>query len=194
MKIHQTVYPANKSPFFSSVECEHVQMAVCYFIVKTDEMYTIKQSVVLPMTKEVCWAFFSNPHNLNKLTPPDLHFLILSGADQKMYPGQMIAYEVKPLPGYTTKWLTEIKHVQLYEQFVDEQRVGPYSMWYHIHQFKEVEGGIEVSDIVHYRMPFGWLGKLVHHLFIKKKLERIFSYRNKVMKQLFSTTYANREN
>jgi len=82
-------------------------------------------------------------------------------------------------------WLTEITHVKPLEYFVDEQRFGPYSLWHHQHHFKEVEGGVEMTDIVHYKIP-GWIiGTIAHELYIKQQLEGIFEFRTKRVNELF---------
>ena len=104
-------------------------------------------------------------------------FHILSGADRPMYPGQIIQYIVTPVLGIKTKWVTEITHVKDRSYFVDEQRFGPYALWHHKHFIKEIEGGVEMEDIVDYKVPFGWLGQLVHPFLVKPKLEEIFKYR-----------------
>lgn len=114
-------------------------------------------------------------------------FHILSDiAATKMYPGQIIEYYVTPLAGIKMHWVTEITHVQDKIYFVDEQRFGPYSFWHHQHFLKEVPGGIEMTDTLHYKVPFGFLGKLVNALFIKKKINEIFEYRYKALEKLFN--------
>jgi ligand-binding SRPBCC domain-containing protein len=94
-----------------------------------------------------------------------------------MYPGQIIEYTVKPVLGIPLYWMTEITHVEDHKYFVDEQRFGPYSMWHHQHHFKEIEGGVEMTDIVHYKLPLGILGDIAHALFVKAQLTHIFDYR-----------------
>ena len=103
-----------------------------------------------------------------------------------MYPGQIINYIVTPVLGIPMRWTTEITHVDHMRYFVDEQRFGPYAMWHHQHWFREVPGGVEMTDIVDYAIPFGYLGRIAQSLFVKSKLEEIFDYRFKVVDQLFS--------
>ena len=112
-------------------------------------------------------------------------FHILSGADRPMYQGQIIQYIVKPFAGYATKWVTEITHVRNEEYFVDEQRFGPYSLWHHKHFLKEIEGGVEMEDIIDYKIPFGIIGQIVQPFLVKKQLESIFKYREHKLKELF---------
>jgi ligand-binding SRPBCC domain-containing protein len=102
-----------------------------------------------------------------------------------MYPGQVITYKVKPLLGIPLFWMTEITHVLPGKFFVDEQRFGPYSLWHHQHHFEAVEGGVMMTDIVHYKAPFGFLGDIAVSLFIKKQLNEIFEFRKKKVTELF---------
>ena len=112
-------------------------------------------------------------------------FIVKSEVPQKMYEGLMVAYTVKPLVGIPMNWVTEIKTVRDLEFFVDEQRVGPYKIWHHEHHFKAVAGGVEMTDIVTYVLPFGILGRLVHPFLVRPKLEQIFSYRFQKVDAIF---------
>ena len=102
-----------------------------------------------------------------------------------MFGGQIIEYIVTPLFGIKTKWITEITHIREGEYFVDEQRFGPYSLWHHKHFFKEIEGGIEMEDLLHYKLPFGILGQMVHPILVKPKLDEIFEYRKNKLVEMF---------
>lgn len=139
----------------------------------------------LPIQLEDAWEFFSSPKNLVKITPKTMGFKIISGAEREMYPGQIIQYKVNPLPFYQTTWVTEITYVKHKEYFVDEQRFGPYTLWHHKHFFREIEGGVEMIDIVDYKAPFGALGKLLSGGLIKKELSKIFAYRKQTLIELF---------
>lgn len=110
--------------------------------------------------------------------------LYLSG-NGKMYPGQIIRYKVQGIPGVNMHWVTEITHVKEPFYFVDEQRFGPYALWHHQHHFREVKGGVEMTDEVNYALPLGPLGILAHALFVKRELNRIFDYRFKKLEELF---------
>ena len=112
-------------------------------------------------------------------------FDILTGADKAMFPGQIIQYKVSPFPGYTTKWVTEITHVKEENYFVDEQRFGPYALWHHKHFLREIEGGVEMEDIIDYKIPYGVLGQLAHPVLVKGQLRKIFSYREKKLIELY---------
>ncbi|MGC9343349.1 MAG: SRPBCC family protein [Bacteroidales bacterium] len=148
-------------------------------------MYTLKTIQKLPITLDEAWDFFSSPANLKDITPAHMGFHILTDIPGKMYPGMIIAYIVKPLLGIPLKWVTEITHVIEKEYFVDFQIMGPYKIWHHQHHFKEIEGGIEMTDIVSYSLPLGFLGKWARWLFVGKKVEQIFEYRYKVLEEKF---------
>ena len=132
------------------------------------------------------WDFFSNPTNLSNITPPDTGFKIISKYHGNiMYEGQIIEYTVSPVLHIPLYWMTEITTVADKKYFVDEQRFGPYSLWHHQHHFKEIDGGVEMKDIVHYKIPFGFIGNFANTLFVKKQLQNIFSYRWKKTEELF---------
>jgi len=135
---------------------------------------------------QTCWDFFSSPANLKRITPSYMGFDVKTEVPTQMYEGLIIAYTVKPLLGIPVEWVTEITHVKDKSFFVDEQRKGPYTMWHHEHHFKEVEGGVEMTDIVSYIRPFGFLGKLVEPFLVKPKLEEIFAYRFKIVEEVFA--------
>ena len=140
-------------------------------------MHILEREITLDTDPDTLWDFLSTPENLNDLTPPELHFKILSEVPDKMYNGLTILYEIQiPLFG-KRRWLTEIKHIESGTFFVDEQRAGPYKLWYHQHRIEAVDKRTRMIDRVCYQLPFGVLGLLVHRLWVKKMLETIFSYR-----------------
>ena len=148
--------------------------------------YSFKQVQILPVTPAIAWQFFSDPANLARITPPALRFCVISRYHgEHIYPGQLIEYKLCPLAGIRVYWMTEITHVKAPEYFVDEQRFGPYSLWHHQHHFREVPGGVEMTDIVHYRIPFFFLGDIANAVFVKRKLRHIFEYRRKVIETIF---------
>ncbi len=148
-------------------------------------IYTLHTKQNLPISLEEAWDFLSSPKNLQTITPSYMGFDIVSGADRNMYPGQIIQYKVSPLLGIKTTWVTEITHVVDKEYFVDEQRFGPYALWHHKHFLKQIPGGVEMEDIVDYKLPFGFLGSLGHPIIVKPKLKEIFDYRHKKLEELF---------
>jgi ligand-binding SRPBCC domain-containing protein len=148
-------------------------------------MYQLKSTQFIPASIETCWDYFSSPNNLKEITPKNMGFIIKTDLPGKMYEGMMIEYIVTPLLGIPMNWITEIKAVKEGVFFIDEQRKGPYKIWHHEHHFKAVEGGVEMTDIVSYEVPFGILGKLVHPLIVRPKLEQIFKYRTKRVDEIF---------
>ncbi|GHC59474.1 SRPBCC family protein [Ulvibacter litoralis] len=149
------------------------------------KIYRLHKKQNLPITKTQAWNFLSDPKNLKVITPSYMGFNIVSGADRPMYAGQIIQYIVTPVLGIKTTWVTEITHVREGEYFVDEQRFGPYALWHHKHFIKEIEGGVEMEDIIDYKVPMGILGQLVHPILVLPKLEEIFEYRTKKLEELF---------
>lgn len=148
-------------------------------------LYAIHTTQKLPISLQEAWDFIANPKNLAVITPDTMGFKTLSGDDGKMFAGQIIEYTITPLFGLKMSWVTEITHVQDNAFFVDEQRYGPYAFWHHKHFLKEIPGGVEMEDIVHYKLPMGFLGRLVHPFLVKPKLKEIFDFRHKKLVELF---------
>lgn len=148
-------------------------------------IYNLYSKQTFPITVEVAWEFLSNPKNLKKITPEYMSFDIVSGGDRPMFSGQIIQYVVTPIFGIKTKWVTEITHLVKNEYFVDEQRFGPYVLWHHKHFIKEIGGGVEIEDIIDYKVPFGFLGRIFHPIMVKPKLKEIFKFRSEKLKDLF---------
>lgn len=149
------------------------------------KIYTLHKKQKLPISLEKAWEFLSDPRNLKVITPEYMGFHILSGADRPMFEGQIIQYIVTPVLGIKTKWVTEITHSSDKNYFVDEQRFGPYALWHHKHFIKEIEGGVEMEDIIDYKLPFGILGQWMHPILVQPKLNEIFDYRKKKLEDLF---------
>ncbi len=140
---------------------------------------------------EDLWRFIATPSNLSKITPASMGFEILSpNLPDLMYEGMIIHYRVRPLPFYTTEWVTEITHIKPGEYFVDEQRVGPYKMWHHQHLLQADADGVQMTDIVSYQLPLGAIGTLGNHLLVKHRLKQIFDFREKALAQCFAQPYA----
>jgi ligand-binding SRPBCC domain-containing protein len=149
-------------------------------------IHVLQRCQILPIPLEECWDFFSDPRNLPKITPKSLDFMVLGTLPERMHPGLMIQYRVRPFLNLPVRWLTEITHVDPRRYFVDEQRVGPYRLWHHEHWFKSTAPRqTEVRDLVHYVLPFGPLGEVAHSLFVRGELRRIFDFREDVTRQLF---------
>lgn len=151
-------------------------------------IYQLYKEQKVPASIEEVWDFISSPKNLKKITPDYMGFDITSKhLPDKMYPGMIISYIVKPVLGIKTTWVTEITHVKDNEFFVDEQRVGPYTIWHHQHRVQAIEGATLMTDIVSYKPPFGILGRMANSLLIADKLEEIFAYREKALIEIFGS-------
>jgi ligand-binding SRPBCC domain-containing protein len=139
--------------------------------------------------KEI-WEFISSPGNLQQITPEDMGFIITSNnGSEKMYEGMIITYKVSPLFSIKVDWVTEITKIKEYEYFIDEQRIGPYSLWHHRHKIEPVEGGVLMTDIVTYKPPFGFIGAIANSLIIRKRLKQIFDYREHALDKRFSSDF-----
>ncbi len=149
-------------------------------------MHTLKKVQTLPISIEKAWNFFSSPANLKEITPSHMGFHITSGYQgEKMYSGMIISYKVKPLLNIPLNWVTEITHVQEPYYFVDEQRFGPYTFWHHKHFLKEVATGVEMTDLVHYKIPMSLFGNIINSIYVRGRLNAIFSYRYQKLTELF---------
>lgn len=135
---------------------------------------------------EQAWKFFSSPHNLTLITPPDMDFHIKSrNLPEEIHDGVMIEYRVRPVMRIPAKWISEITNVLPPFKFTDRQISGPYRLWEHEHTLEETENGVMVTDEIRYALPFGFLGVIAHNLFVKKRLQSIFEYRRKALKKMF---------
>lgn len=142
------------------------------------KVYSLQSMQRVPAGLDEVWAFFSDARNLLGITPPHLNLKVTGEVfGESVYAGQVMTYKVKPLLGIPLSWMTEITHVEEKKYFVDEQRKGPYKLWHHQHHFKSIAGGVEMTDLVHYRLPLGPLGSLANSFIVKKELEKIFTYR-----------------
>lgn len=151
-------------------------------------MYKLEKKTIIPVNINEAWSFFSDPLNLDLLTPDDMGFQIISTELSPMYPGQIIQYIVRPFLNIPMKWTTEITQVQAPDFFIDNQITGPYSIWHHQHFFKQIDSNhTEIKDLLHYKLPFGILGEWVHYLFVKNRVQEIFEYREKKLLHLFSS-------
>ena len=149
------------------------------------EIYTFQRTQKLPISLSEAWEFLSNPKNLSILTPTEMNFTIISKDEKPMYAGQVIQYSVTPIAGIKATWISEITHLEEGKYFVDLQLYGPYAFWHHKHFIHEIDGGVEMEDIIDYKVPFGIFGRIFHPLLVKPKLEKIFSYRQKKLVEIF---------
>ncbi|MEN5233504.1 SRPBCC family protein [Sphingobacterium faecium] len=151
-------------------------------------IYQIELTQQLNCDIQTAWDFFSSPHNLAKITPKDMEFVIVNDVPEKpVYAGQIIDYKVTPLFGVRMKWRTKITHVEHHNSFTDLQVNGPYKLWRHFHEFMPNEEGVLMRDLVTYELPFGFIGRIANKLIVRKKLVNIFKYRYYVLEKMFNT-------
>lgn len=148
-------------------------------------MFKLHKTQKVPITLQEAWDFLKSPKNLEKMTPEAMGFKIIDGAERPTYAGQLISYEVTPLFGIKTKWVSKITQVENLNYFTDEQLYGPYALWHHTHFIKEIDGGVEMEDLIYYKVPFGFLGRLVHPILVKPQLDKIFEFRSQKLVELF---------
>jgi ligand-binding SRPBCC domain-containing protein len=147
--------------------------------------FVLERRQLLPITLDTAWSFFTNPANLVNITPPEMDFRVTSPPQHETYAGQIITYNVRPLLRVAVSWTTEITHVEPLRFFVDEQRFGPYRFWHHQHRFSEVDGGVEVHDLVHYLLPYERFTGIINTLIVAPRLKRIFDFRHQALVTLF---------
>jgi ligand-binding SRPBCC domain-containing protein len=135
------------------------------------------------------FAFFKDPGNLARLTPPWLGFTILDATDAEVREGTEIRYRIRLL-GVPLNWKSRITAYVENSHFADEQLAGPYASWNHQHTFRAVDGGVEMTDTVAYRLPFGVLGRLVHWLVVRHQLRAIFDFRTRAITECFGASSA----
>ena len=149
-------------------------------------MYTLHKEILVDTPLEKAWAFISHPKNLDRITPDDMAFRIVSDVPDTMYNGLIVEYRVKiPLMGWQT-WVSELKHIRDMESFVDEQKIGPYRFWYHEHRIEPAGDQVRITDHISYEVPFGPFGRIAHGLFIRSTLERIFRHRETAFRSLLA--------
>ena len=148
------------------------------------KLHRLKTVQRLPIGLDEAWAFFSDPANLREITPPSMDFRVTSELPPRMYAGLIVTYTVRPLLGVPVSWVTEITHVEEPYRFVDEQRFGPYRFWHHQHLFREVDGLVEMTDLVHYASPTP-AGRLVDRWVVGPRVKEIFEYRARVLRERF---------
>jgi len=149
-------------------------------------VHSIKTIQKIPGDINAIWQFFSKPENLPVITPPWLRLKVTSQYHGPIiYPGQIIEYTVCPIASIPLYWMTEITQVIPQQLFVDEQRYGPYSLWHHQHHFVQIAGGVQMTDIVHYKIPLGFLGEIANQLYVHNRLKQLFIFRFHKAAELF---------
>ncbi len=131
------------------------------------------------------FGFFADAMNLESLTPPLLHFSVLTPPPIEMRTGALISYRMR-VHGIPVRWLTRIEQWEPESRFVDRQLRGPYRLWHHTHTFEPVAGGTLMRDRVRYAIPLGPLGRVAEALFVRRDLERIFDFRREAVERLLN--------
>lgn len=147
--------------------------------------HVLIRKTVIKKNIEQLFDFFSKAENLNSITPPLLGFKIITPLPVEMKKGTIIDYKIK-LNGIPFSWRTEITKWDPPFLFEDTQIKGPYKLWIHEHRFDEKEGMTIMTDTVRYLSPGGIFEFIPHNLMVKKKVEFIFDYREKVLNELFA--------
>lgn len=150
-------------------------------------MTILKQEQFLRIGLDEAWSFFSTPRNLNRITPNDMTFEIVSDVPDMMYEGMLINYRLRPMFNIPLRWCTEITHIREKEFFIDEQRIGPYRMWHHEHHFKAVDGGILMTDLLQYDIGKSVIGVIAGKLFVDLRVKEIFSFRYETLETYFNS-------
>jgi ligand-binding SRPBCC domain-containing protein len=152
------------------------------------KVYTINQKQFIKADLDTVWGFFSTPANLDKITPAHMKFVTLHmTGGEKMYAGQLISYKVSPFPFLRLRWTTEIRQVVDKKLFIDQQKLGPFALWYHQHFFESKDSGVEMTDEVVYALPFGWLGRLTNWLVVANDVKKIFEFRRQAVESIFNS-------
>ena len=150
------------------------------------KLYSLHYKQTIPASLDTVWNFMSSPKNLKEITPTTMGFDITTqNLADKVHAGMIISYKVKPILGIKLNWVTEITHLEENKFFVDEHRFGPYKFWHHQHHLNVVPGGVEMIDLIHYKLPMGIFGRMGNSLFVKKQLKQIFEFRFKALESKF---------
>lgn len=144
--------------------------------------YWLKAEMTVDQPLETVFQFFADARQLERITPPWLNFKILTPMPVEMKAGLLLDYQIS-IHKIPIKWRTEIASWEPPYRFVDQQLKGPYRLWHHEHTFEEVDGKTLVKDRVQYK-PIG--GALVHSLFVKRDLAKIFTYRQEQIAAIFA--------
>jgi len=146
--------------------------------------YILRAEQYVPRPLAEVFAFFSKAENLEQLTPPWLHFQILTVDPTPVQKGTLIRYALR-WRIFPIRWTTEITEWEPPHRFVDLQLKGPYKLWHHEHRFISEGDGTRITDEVQYMLPFGILGSIAHALKVKRDVETIFAYRTNAVNRLF---------
>lgn len=148
-----------------------------------EEVFISVQELAAPRAE--VFAFFSDPANLEALTPPWLNFEVLTARPLPQGEGALFEYRLR-VRGLPLRWRTLIEAFVPNERFVDRQIAGPYALWLHTHRFEDLPGGgTRMTDTVRYRVGWGLVGRIVTALWVRRDVATIFAYRTQVLAARF---------
>lgn len=147
--------------------------------------YTLQREQILPVSPVEAFGFFADVLNLEAITPPWLHFSVVTEGEIAMRPGALIEYRLR-LHALPLRWLTRIESWEPDRRFADVQVRGPYRFWHHTHTFVPCEDGTRMRDVVRYALPLGPVGRLARALVVRRDLDRIFDFRRDAVTARFT--------
>ncbi len=150
--------------------------------------YTLKREQTIARPRAEVFSFFEKPENLAKITPPSMEFKILTPQPITMTSGALIDYTLR-IFGIRQRWTTLILMYEPPTEFVDVQLRGPYVFWRHTHHFEETADGTRVVDYIEYILPYGFFGRMINALFIRRQLKGIFDYRGRKIREIFENEH-----
>ena len=159
-------------------------------------IYRMDAAQTLSTDLETAWVFFSDPHNLARITPPQMRFQITGNPPSSIQPGLIITYRLTPLPALPLRvsWATEIARVDAPHYFADDQIAGPYALWHHEHRFEETDHGVLATDRVHWSLPLDPISAPFAQLAVVPQLQRIFRFRAQALSERFGPSAAGASN
>jgi len=149
--------------------------------------YQFVAEQIIPQSQDKVFTFFADARNLQTLTPPWLHFHILTPGRIDMHAGQMVQYALR-VRGLPIRWTTAICDWHPPHEFVDIQLNGPYAFWHHRHRFESLGSQTRIIDEIHYGLPLGWLGRLLNRAFVRRDIEMIFRFRERTIGRVFESS------
>ena len=156
------------------------------------KFFTFYNEQIVKSDLDTVWNFFCHPFNLDKLTPNEFNLKNKNyGLRDKIYSGMLIAHQLVIFKSVKINWLSEISHINEKQYFIDKQISGPFAFWQHEHRFELTNDGVVIKDYIVYKLPLSFFNSLLNKIFILKKLEEVFSYRNKIIEKIFNQNQYN---